>query len=638
MRLTTANYAALIAAFLTGCMAFTVTSCEESKPDNPDNTIVVESVTIEDGTLTGFELLTDETRTLHATVAPKDYESPKVEWKSDPQGIVELSPSSNTLECTVKGVAEGETTITASCGGKNASITVNVSEVPLPKGEKAAYEDFLGHWYVSGTLGEYSQKENNKQAYDIKYCINVAKDADGTGYKITEWETPATLADAKNSYYSCLHKDKDGNYLDDIFSYLKSSMYLDMTIDAGYNAEEGYMYMKFKEYYNKYDHAIVLGLNVGVPGDHLASFEKDGEIAHCWKQADGSVKVVSADGRTAPLTMGYIDLSPSLSYLIVNKIFNGQPDFPLTMTKAEGVVEALDITRLSTYSTQIAVLNEGEEFDIEATLSPETADASHLEWYSEDESVATVDAKGHVKAVRTGDTYIYAYADGAWAKGAVTVKKGIVYKAPAESEAVDLGLSVKWAPYNLGGSAPEDYGGYYAWGETEAKDYFSAENYKYAEVGLFDKYGNPSEYGPYTYKYTKYLDSKNQLADSDDAAHVKWGGNWRMPTQSQMEELRDKCTCKKETLNGVVGVRVTGPNGNSIFLPYAGKYFGDEVQYAGESVYVWNNEGHGGNGANPDPTFYYGHHYNYSSLSADPVAYVTFNSRLDGMSIRPVLK
>ena len=131
-------------------------------------------------------------------------------------------------------------------------------------------------------------------------------------------------------------------------------------------------------------------------------------------------------------------------------------------------------------------------------------------------------------------------------------------------EYVDLGLSVKWASFNIGATKPEGYGDYYAWGETETKSTYEWSNYKYCvdSPSTLTKYCTDSEYG--------MVDKKTVLELSDDVAHVKWGGNWRIPTKYEMAELIENCTWTWTTLNGVEGCKVASKvNGNSIFLPAA---------------------------------------------------------------------
>lgn len=127
-------------------------------------------------------------------------------------------------------------------------------------------------------------------------------------------------------------------------------------------------------------------------------------------------------------------------------------------------------------------------------------------------------------------------------------------------EPVDLGLSVKWSSWNLGASAPEGFGDCFAWGEIEEKAEYTWKSYAFAE--------DANEDGDFT------PDEVENFGDIEgtgrDIAHVQWGGNWRMPTVGEVKELLDKCTWEWTSQNGVNGRKVTGPNGNSIFLPATG--------------------------------------------------------------------
>lgn len=135
--------------------------------------------------------------------------------------------------------------------------------------------------------------------------------------------------------------------------------------------------------------------------------------------------------------------------------------------------------------------------------------------------------------------------------------------------AVDLGLSVKWACCNVGANSPEEYGGYYAWGETEEKDFYEWSTYKWMDY----------EEKELT-KYCETIDNKKSIDPEDDVARVLWGEDWRMPTQSEIQELIDHCTWTWTSLNGVYGYKVSG-NGNSIFLPAAGSRYEDKITNQG---------------------------------------------------------
>lgn len=146
--------------------------------------------------------------------------------------------------------------------------------------------------------------------------------------------------------------------------------------------------------------------------------------------------------------------------------------------------------------------------------------------------------------------------------------------------AVDLGLSVKWATCNVGAEKPEDMGGYYAWGETEEKAEYKEANYKYvddkdADGDFYDDLDNWTDIGA------------NISGTAYDVARAKWGGKWRMPTVEEAEELLGKCEWKWTTVNGTDGYTVTGPNGNSIFLPAAGYCYDDDIRDRNSSGNYW---------------------------------------------------
>lgn len=147
-------------------------------------------------------------------------------------------------------------------------------------------------------------------------------------------------------------------------------------------------------------------------------------------------------------------------------------------------------------------------------------------------------------------------------------------------EAVDLGLSVKWASFNLGATKPEEYGDYFAWGETEPKEEYTWVNYKFRASGdsdsnvKFSKYNTMSLYGP--------VDNKTVLDVEEDAAAFYLGGSWRMPTRRECVELFDNCTQTKTTFNGVSGKKLTskkeGYKNRWIFLPAAGYLKGTSLR------------------------------------------------------------
>jgi len=151
-------------------------------------------------------------------------------------------------------------------------------------------------------------------------------------------------------------------------------------------------------------------------------------------------------------------------------------------------------------------------------------------------------------------------------------------------EYVDLGLSVKWATCNVGATSPEEYGDYFAWGETKPKSDYSWSTYKWCKgtYNSLTKYCTSSDYGT--------VDNKTTLELSDDAARVNWGGTWRMPTDAELTELRTKCTWTRTAKNGVNGFEVKSKtNSNSIFLPAAGYRDGSSLSSAGSIGGYWSS-------------------------------------------------
>lgn len=135
-----------------------------------------------------------------------------------------------------------------------------------------------------------------------------------------------------------------------------------------------------------------------------------------------------------------------------------------------------------------------------------------------------------------------------------------------EHNAVDLGLSVLWADCNVGANLPEEFGDYYAWGDTMANRPYGEDCSAYPHCKDLDGDGNISSSCEFTY-IGDDISGKEQY----DAAAAKWGNGWRMPSYEQFEELLTKCKWELCEKNGVKGHKITGPNGNSIFLPIAGK-------------------------------------------------------------------
>lgn len=168
--------------------------------------------------------------------------------------------------------------------------------------------------------------------------------------------------------------------------------------------------------------------------------------------------------------------------------------------------------------------------------------------------------------------------------------------APPPTGAVDLGIvmirkdgskyPLYWATCNLGATKPEEYGDYFAWGETSTKTEYTWGTYKWAN-GAYNKLIKycPSDQATY-WDGEGVPDNLLMLDSSDDAALALWGNHWRIPSFEEWTELCNKCIWTWTTLNGIKGCIVESSiNGNSIFLPAAGDY----SDYAGKFGYYWSS-------------------------------------------------
>ncbi len=218
-------------------------------------------------------------------------------------------------------------------------------------------------------------------------------------------------------------------------------------------------------------------------------------------------------------------------------------------------------------------------------------------------------------------------------KSSVTFSNGSYYAITVKlekvvPEAVDLGLTsgVKWANMNVGAGCPEDYGHYFAWGETtpQSDNVYSWASYKWCNGSstALTKYCNNSSYGS-----GGFTDSKTVLDLENDAARANWGGDWRMPTQAEFQELIANTTSTWTTQNGAYGYKFTSKtNSNSIFLPAAGYRWDGGLSDDGSNGHYWSSSLFE---SNPSGAWY----LNFKSEGV----YTNNNiSRYFGHSVRPV--
>ena len=221
------------------------------------------------------------------------------------------------------------------------------------------------------------------------------------------------------------------------------------------------------------------------------------------------------------------------------------------------------------FETSEFEITEGNILQLSLIIVPKMS--HHIKWVSSNPDIVEVSDFGRILARKPGNARITASP----MVGNYSATCKITVKEIPVPEAVDMGVSVKWASFNLGAATPEEAGNYYAWGEIIPKVIFygwntyrhcvgtGAINYK---SSILTKYNSTAKYG-----YNSFVDEKTELLSEDDAATVNLSGNWRIPTKAEMMELLDNCTKTRKTYNGVSGYELTSIiTGNAIFLPETG--------------------------------------------------------------------
>lgn len=264
-----------------------------------------------------------------------------------------------------------------------------------------------------------------------------------------------------------------------------------------------------------------------------------------WTSTYGSSGYSSSQG---PLCFD-VDVKP-FSKLVVYAPYSGNFIRPVRSPLARNV--GLNIKQLK--------MESGEVFN---HLSPV---GKEVTWSSSDESIASVNQDGVITSIKNGEAWIIASTERGGAKDSchVVVKK---WEYPV-AKPIDLGLSVKWASWNMGATSEEDPGDHFSWGQTE--HIFKCYTYSFPET-LKKRYWSSND--------------PVNLREEDDVAHVQWGKGWRIPSREDYEELLKKCVSEPAIINGVHGMYFTGPNGNRIFLPVLGTMYGEKIMNTEQAIY-----------------------------------------------------
>ena len=493
------------------------------------------------------------------------YGSGSYRYEVDKEGIVSVDITGSTI--TIHAFSGGDAVVTVidDKGGK-ATISVAVKAIPeakdlgLPSGTKWATfnigancpEDY-GEYYA---WGENGVKDTYSES-TYEYCkngmyTNIGKDIRGTGYDTArekwggEWMMPSTTQ----------------------FNELISNCTSEWTTING---------VKGRKFTSKINGEYIFFPAAGYIGSKLTN---TGTYGYYWS---GNIDPDNAEK----------------AYTMISK--NATPSMPVNPRclgfSVRPVISGLELSATGTLS-----MFEGNS----RTVTIRSGSGSYQPEVDQ-EGVVSVNITGTtitINALKIGDV-VFTVTD---TKGGQ--KANITITVRAVPKAIDLGLpsGTKWANVNVGANSPEEFGDYFAWGETESKSVYTTSTYKH-------------------YKSSSYVDIGYDIRGSEyDAAQAKWGDKWKMPSSTQINELIANCTSEWTTVNGVNGLKfISKINGDSIFLPAVG-YCESGVSSSGTSGYYWAC----------DKVTDKNNGYNLGVKSSGPS--LNAYSRYYGFAVRPVIR
>ena len=538
--------------------------------------------------------------TLVATVTPSNADNKSVSWSSSSDAVATVDASGK-----VTGVKAGSATITATAadGGMKATCSLSVeanlatSVTVEAKNVSAISAVLAGKANLSSTVASDLQVgfQYSKSASILPSNSTTIEATDADAFYNYTAAITGLAPETKYYFRSFVRQNGQDTYGETMEFTTKDVSSLLETKDASaVEATKATMNAKLDLTDVQYK-SLAYGFLWGTSESALNTDYK------CTEISDNAI--------SAPLT----GLSHKTQYWYKAYVkLDSQTFYGEVKTFTTDVVP---VESVSLDKTEYTFNTIGNTLTLTATVLPADATDKSVSWSSSSDAVATVDASGKVTAVSKGTATIKAEAkdgSGKYASCSVTVE------TPCPSGAVDLGLSVYWGTTNIGASKPEDYGDYYAWGETEPKESYSWSTYKFST----------SSSGPFS-KYSS-IDNKKVLEPEDDVAHVKLGGKWRMPTYAEWSELKAKCTWTWTTNyngTGVKGRIVTATNGNSIFLPAAGYWIDADLINAGSYGDYWSSSVYTDEGI---PSYAWSVVFNYTNLLRN-CCY-----RCTGHSVRPV--
>ena len=515
------------------------------------------------------DLVCGESIRLEANVLPEDATNKEITWESDNMSVATVD-----IEGVVKGISPGSAIITVKTvdSGQKATCRVTVIselhkvDMGLPSG--TLWGDFnLGAYSPSGLGNAYSWGDispKNSQTYTdkwfkggyIKYnledhleILELEDDAAAAVYGDL-WHIPTLYEQLEllNPDYCNWSAEE----LDGVHGYRVTSRINGASIfmpDDYYWTSSLNPSTRLNGYY---DCSYACELKVSESGgsavtdNYRIEIGSDGTVS--W-QPDGGAPFRSVGHRVRPV------------YGIRNETVAVQPE------RIESEIQSIS-------------LEVGKNVKCHAIIYPTWSYArQNIVWSSSDASVATITPDGFLTGINKGDCVITASTP----DGVITKGYNVYVERSMTPVAVDLGLpsGTKWAAFNLFATSPEEYGSYFAWGDTSPNNNrFIWDTYLWwsPTEQLLRKYCTHSTYGP--------VDNLTELEPGDDAARHYFGDKWRIPNEADFMEMVANCTKRYDSIGDVIGVRYTSKiNGNSIFLPAAGVMVDRTLVGAGVNVY-----------------------------------------------------
>ena len=471
----------------------------------------------------------DEPVTLTATILPETTTNKTVTWTSSKTSVVTVDDEGN-----ITAVANGTATITATAkdgSGKSAtcsvtvkthveSVSLNKTEVTLYNGKTTSLTATVLPSNASNKSVTWTSSDDSVATVSVSGAYATVKGIARGNAIITatsvDGEITASCNVTVNQYVQSITLDKTS-----------------ITMYVG-------------------DDPVLLSATI--------SPENASDKSLTWTSSKATVATVDEDGK-------------------VTAVANGTATITAKAKDGSGVKATCSVTvythveSVSLNKSEIS-LYEGRTETLVATVSPSSATNKTVEWASNMPSVATVESDGKVTGIKAGTaTITVTSVDGGYS--ATCSVQIVEMPKPA---AIDLGLSVKWASCNVGAAVPEEYGDYFAWGETRPKTDYSWSTYKWCN-------GDDDS-------ITKYNDNdhKKTLEPEDDAATVNMDDSWRTPSLTEWQELLKNCSWQQTIINGIIGWQgVSKINSNSIFLPAASHFNGTEFMNNGWDSGYWAN-------------------------------------------------